>query len=473
MSASGDFADRVADYLQEISSGHLSVTDEMIEEEADPNEAALLMGLVMLHEQLSFQSDQRRQAEEELASREARYRALFDRAKISIWDCDLSKTQEQLQKLAVGELDALDDARVEQLSTAVVINAVNDETLRLLGAAEGGDLTAEGVFGPRSIPMMREVWRSMGRGETHVEHEGWVHRLDGEPIQVLAGVTLHEDTLAILTLADLSNHAARVEAEERAKDHATELARVNEEVERLFYAVSHDMRAPLRAVQNLANWALEDIEAGAVDEVPKHLSKMDERIQRLDQMMNDLLSYARIGRTTSDVEAIDVGDVLDEVQVMAGLPDGFSLSWGTTPTLRTYRTLLSQVFLNLIGNAVKHHDKRQGRITVSADVTDSTVTFRVIDDGPGIPSRYRQKVFGLFSTLRPRDVVEGSGMGLAFVHKVVTKVGGEITIEGDDQRGTTFKFTWPLDAPASTSLQPKRMSTSSLPAATATATDAS
>ena len=446
MSGGSDFADRVADYLHEISAGETSITDEMIDHEPDPNQAAMMMGLVMLHEQLSFQSEQRREAEDALTLREARFRALFDLAKVSIWDCDFSQVIGGLREMRVSELDALSDSAVIDLIGTIEVNAVNRETLRLLGASKRDEIDLKHVFGAKSLSMMRLLWRAIGRGEHFVELEGWVHRLVGDPVQVMLGVTVPEDNLAIVTLADISAHAARVEAERRAEERAAELADVNEEVERLFYAVSHDMRAPLRAVQNLAGWMQEDMEAGNEEEVLEHLHMMENRIGRLDRMMNDLLSYARIGRTMSDVEKVNVGELLDEIRGMADLPDGFRLSWGDMPTLRTHRTLLSQVFLNLIGNAVKHHDKSEGRITIAAESTNMLVTFRVIDDGPGIPEKYRAKVFGLFSTLKPRDVVEGSGMGLAFVQKVINKVGGAITIEGDDDRGTTFKFTWPAAA---------------------------
>jgi signal transduction histidine kinase len=105
--------------------------------------------------------------------------------------------------------------------------------------------------------------------------------------------------------------------------------------------------------------------------------------------------------------------------------------------------LLAQVFLNLVGNAVKHHDKKTGSIRVSAEDQDSFVEFKVTDDGPGIPAKHRNKIFGLFTTLKRRDVVEGSGMGLAFVQKVVRQLGGRIDAVGPDGRGACLAFTWP------------------------------
>ncbi len=447
MSDESEFAYRVADYLHEISLGELSITDAHIEQEKDPSQAAMLMGLLMLHEDLKFQQEQRRVADERLSQREARFRALFDLAKVSIWDCGFGSAKAMLQTLSLDELATASEALVQRLIERIEVNAVNHETLRLLGADDESDLKLTDIFGGEAIPMMRSVWQALRRGETRVELEGVVHRLNGEVLQVMLGVTLPpgDTDMAILSLSDISVHAARVEAEQQAEERAAELATINVEVERLFYAVSHDMRAPLRAVMNLASWAQEDSDAGNHDEVTKHLRMIEQRIGRLDRMMNDLLSYARIGRTVHDVEPVNVGDLLAEINTLANIPDGFTVTWGDMPTLRTQRTLISQVFLNLIGNAIKHHDKPEGRITITAEHHEEQTVFRVSDDGPGIPKKYHAKVFGLFNTLSPRDVVEGSGMGLALVQKVVRKVGGAITIEGDDERGTSFKFAWPND----------------------------
>jgi signal transduction histidine kinase len=161
-------------------------------------------------------------------------------------------------------------------------------------------------------------------------------------------------------------------------------------------------------------------------------------------MLTDLLSYARIGRTQYPVEAVDVGALLDEiVKTLLQVPDGFEVRWSAMPRLVTHRTLLSQVFLNLIGNAIKHHDRKTGVIQIAAEDSGDSVVFRVSDDGPGIPPAYRQRVFGLFSTLKRRDEVEGSGMGLAFVQKVTRRMGGQVVVEGPDDRGATFVFDWP------------------------------
>ena len=104
---------------------------------------------------------------------------------------------------------------------------------------------------------------------------------------------------------------------------------------------------------------------------------------------------------------------------------------------------LQQVLLNLIGNAIKHHDKKEGHIEVAVKIGIQHYTFSVKDDGPGIPPEFHEKIFQMFQTLKPRDQVEGSGMGLAMVRKYVELAGGTLHLESSVGHGSTFSFTWP------------------------------
>ncbi len=113
------------------------------------------------------------------------------------------------------------------------------------------------------------------------------------------------------------------------------------------------------------------------------------------------------------------------------------------PILHTHKVPLELAFRNLINNAIRHHDKPQGTIEITARTIAEGFEFSVKDDGQGIPMEHRQRVFGMFQTLKPPDEIEGSGMGLAIVKKAVESVGGTVTLESDGQHGCTFRFTWP------------------------------
>ena len=131
---------------------------------------------------------------------------------------------------------------------------------------------------------------------------------------------------------------------------------------------------------------------------------------------------------------------------MQAPPEGFTLTLADDlPTFTTLATPLEQVLRNLFTNAIKHHDRPAGTINLDWKIKDKYFyQFSITDDGPGIPAEYQERVFVMFQTLRPRDEVEGSGMGLALVKKIVETYGGDTSIVSDGIRGTSICFTWPI-----------------------------
>lgn len=234
------------------------------------------------------------------------------------------------------------------------------------------------------------------------------------------------------------------------KQKAAELARSNKELERtnrdldeFAYVASHDLRSPLEGIKNLAKWIAEDNADTLPDKSKRHLEQMQQRLERLEQLLDDLRQYSRAGRVHGAIVEVDTAELVRETFEVLNPPDGFRISVSDLPTLRTIRTPLEQVLRNLINNAVKHHDHDKGTIEVTCRDADEQYEFSVTDDGPGIPAEFHEQIFKLFETLRPRDEVEGSGMGLAVIKKTVESFGGSVTVESTDGRGTTFRFTWP------------------------------
>jgi len=152
-------------------------------------------------------------------------------------------------------------------------------------------------------------------------------------------------------------------------------------------------------------------------------------------------------RRTKDARYSDIvsGDVLlDDVLAVLPLPEGFTIQVSPGFSgIQAPRMPLEQILRHLIDNALKHHDKKQGRIEVSVRDEDTNYAFAVTDDGPGIPQQYHEQIFKTFHTLRPRDQVEGSGMGLAIVRKNIEMFGGTLNLESSAGHGSTFRFTWP------------------------------
>jgi signal transduction histidine kinase len=177
------------------------------------------------------------------------------------------------------------------------------------------------------------------------------------------------------------------------------------------------------------------------------------RVRRLEGLLDDLLAYSRAGRGETASELIDTKELVDELTLLVSPPQGFSIVGSEAlPTIQTDRVPLTQVVLNLIGNAIKHHDRPEnGHVWIEALTLPHSIKFTVTDDGPGIPERFRERVFGMFQTLKPRDEVEGSGMGLAIVRKLVDYQGGKIWLtEGRAGQGLSVHFIWPQSKREST-----------------------
>lgn len=432
---------RVREHIEAIVLGRDPLTPEEIKG-SEGELRSVLAGLQVINKQLKDRTAA-------LVSREAWFKGVMSAARVAIWECDVSVVRQMLaDEATLARLDA-DVGLVRALAERVKIVGVNQEALDLFGATnlQMLDGCLDDIVRDESVALFRSLLRAIGRGDAHAKLEGTMYGLGGDEIHVVVALIAPEGASGAITLAwsDLSGHQKRLEAEQAARQQSKELERVNKEVERLFRAVSHDLRAPLRAVQNLAEWALEDLEAKNHADIPGHLNALVGRVGRLERMLTDLLSYARIGRAEHAFESVGVGELLTEVHGMLELPHGFGVTWQKPmPSVVTQRTLLSQVFLNLISNAVKHHDAaHEGEVVVTADDQESFVKFSVRDNGPGIPQKHRAKIFGLFTTLKRRDEVEGSGMGLAFVQKVVRSQGGKIEVVGPEGRGVAFEFTWP------------------------------
>ncbi|NND61263.1 MAG: HAMP domain-containing protein [Gammaproteobacteria bacterium] len=240
------------------------------------------------------------------------------------------------------------------------------------------------------------------------------------------------------------------EAEQQRLRYMAELERSNRELDEFAYVASHDLRSPLQGIKSLAQWIAEDNADALPEKSRRHLVQMEQRVGRLERLLDDLLQYSRAGRVHGTVKDVDTGALCLETVSLLTPPEEFSVDVSAEmPVMRTAPAPLAQVLRNLINNAVKHHDRDAGRIEVSCKPNGAFNVFSVTDDGPGIDPRYHEQVFKMFETLSPRDSVEGSGMGLAVIKKIVESYGGTIDLlSSAEERGATFTFTWPKEFPA-------------------------
>ena len=217
----------------------------------------------------------------------------------------------------------------------------------------------------------------------------------------------------------------------------------NRELEQFAYVASHDLKAPLRAIANLSTWIEEDLEGILPPENQYQMKLLRGRVNRMEDLINGLLEYSRIGRSQVPIERVDLNSLLAEaVESLAPLPTFTIELQPDLPVFRTRKALLRQVFTNLISNAIKHHNRSDGHIKISCHDRGDAYEFAVIDDGIGIAPEYHDKIFVIFQTLEARDTKESTGIGLAIVRKIVEGEGGKIWIESAEGEGATFFFTW-------------------------------
>jgi PAS domain S-box-containing protein len=265
---------------------------------------------------------------------------------------------------------------------------------------------------------------------------------DSEWIAVIHDITERQQSDAKLQaradeLADLAEVLSETNASLSAK---------NRELSQFSYVASHDLKAPLRAISNLSAWIEEDLG----DQIPKENQEqfrlLRGRVQRMEALITGLLEYSRVGGTAEQPESTSIADLLAEVIKSLNVPGGFDIAIDPKmPTFVTRRLRLGRVFTNLIANAVKHHNRQVGKISITVRELDQFYEFSVSDDGPGIAPQYHQKVFTIFQTLQARDKVENTGIGLSIVKKTVETEGGTVQILPDVVEGSTFRFTWPRD----------------------------
>ncbi len=259
----------------------------------------------------------------------------------------------------------------------------------------------------------------------------------------------------IFSMATDISERRKVQLELEAKQ--AELLRSNKDLEQFAYVASHDLKAPLRAIELLVQWIVEGLAGYDVNSVQENLALLGKRTTRLNRLLDDLLAYSRAGRKVGAHRPADTHALVLDVVQMLNPPPTISISIeGQLPKFKTHPTPLEQVFRNLISNAVKHHPGPEGRIVVSCKEDGDRYVYAIEDDGEGIPQQYAERVFEMFQTLKPRDQVEGSGMGLAIVNRIVQWQGGRVWFEpAPSGRGTVFKFQWKKNQPVAANVETK------------------
>ncbi|ARJ68220.1 histidine kinase [Magnetospirillum sp. ME-1] len=267
------------------------------------------------------------------------------------------------------------------------------------------------------------------------------------PVEFIVTGIWDGDTVkgAVLVFRDISE---RLAAERAMTQQATELARSNADLEQFAYIASHDLREPLRQVASFVSLLERRYGATLDADARDYITYAREGAKRMDRLMIDLLEFSRIGHRALPVEAVNLGDAIDEA--IANLRTTIVETGAQVerapgmPVLDLVRDDMVRLFQNLIGNALKYrHPERTPIVRVTAGKTEGGWVISVADNGMGIDPQFSERIFGIFQRLHTRDKFEGTGIGLAIVKKIVERAGGRVWVESAAGEGSTFKVFLP------------------------------
>ena len=407
------------------------------------------------------------QLELALRESESRFRYIFEEVGVSIWEENFTQVRVALQNL---KDQGVTDLRqyltehpefVQEAISLIQVLDVNSTTVQMFEAQNKEQLLVSlpQIYLPETVDVFIDELVAIAEGCTIYSGETVVQTLTGKPINVLFTIkfpSVHDvSERVIVTLLDISD---RKKAEQLLTEQAEDLQQLNEsltqttqlllernqELDRFVYIVSHDLKAPLRAISNLSTWLAEDLSQELSENSLHSIELLLQRVQRMEDLIDGLLVYSRAGRNETESQTVDVAELLDEILDSLAPPDSFNIIVANNlPSIHAKRLLLSQVFSNLISNAIKHHNRPDGRINISGIEQQDYCVFSIADDGPGIAPENYQRIFDIFQTLKASSGNENTGIGLSIVKKITEAEGGEIWLESEVGRGTTFYFTWP------------------------------
>ena len=290
----------------------------------------------------------------------------------------------------------------------------------------------------RKIEQQAERLRTQARAAVQVE----VERQAEERLRA-------EERAHLERLAE-SRRAAEKHARALAEVSA-ELVRSNHALEQVAYGASHDLKSPLRGISTVCDWLEEDLAGAMTDDTRKHLGQLRSRVRRMIAIVDGILAFARVGQKLTEPEPIDIGALLNDVRELVHVREGAVIDIAPgMPVALVRRQLLEQVFSNLIGNALKYARRADARVAVGVAERGRFLEFWVTDNGPGIAPQHHERIWSLFQRLESQDEIEGSGVGLALVKKIVEGQGGRAWVESQPDHGATFRFLWPNGPAAST-----------------------
>ena len=300
------------------------------------------------------------------------------------------------------------------------------------------------------IPEDREVVRlnavAMLRGERANEYEYRITNKAGQVrwiMESVVSIEYHGGRAALGNYIDITDRKA---AEQEQARVMKELARSNEELGQFAYVASHDLQEPLRMVASFTQLLARRYRGQLDDDADEFIRYAVDGVTRMQNLINDLLAYSRVGTRGNPMEPVDTN--VSAGRALANLAaaieeSGAAVNVGELPTVIADGTQLEQLFQNLIGNAIKYRGERIPEVRVSAVPEGSSWHFTISDNGIGIDPAYAERIFVIFQRLHGKEEYDGTGIGLAICKKIVERHGGRIWVESQPGAGSTFHFTIP------------------------------
>ena len=324
---------------------------------------------------------------------------------------------------------------------------------------------SDSVLDPAALPLVMERWKTTLETGQPLDIETPLRGADGrfrtfltrvEPLKDSEGrvVTWFGTNTDVEALKEAEEKVQRLNAdlEQRVAERTEQLETANRELEAFSYSVSHDLRAPLRAVNGFAGIVIEDFGPQLPAEAQRCLGLVRDGALRMGLLIDDLLNLSRLNRQPLNKQTMDTAELvratLAELQPEQG-PHPATVIVGQLPPCEGDQPLLKQVWANLLSNAFKYsRNREQPVVEVGCNEQDGEAVYFVRDNGSGFDKRYAHKLFGVFQRLHRAEDYEGTGVGLAIVHRILQRHGGRVWADGAIDQGATFYFTLPRkDAP--------------------------
>jgi signal transduction histidine kinase len=236
-----------------------------------------------------------------------------------------------------------------------------------------------------------------------------------------------------------------VKANNALEERNKQLEISNQELDRFAFVASHDLKSPLQAIEQLSCWIEEDCQEILPPASREHLELLKQRVDRMKNLLADLLTFSRVSRDDFQHESVNLQNLIEKTILFNCIPDVFKIEVKNCNTNLILSAIPIELAIrNSLSNSVKHHNKATGTIIIEYADNNREHSISISDDGPGIPEHLQQYALEMFHTLKSRDDMEGSGLGLSIVKKAMERIHGHLKIVSDGKKGTRIELRWPI-----------------------------